>query len=222
MASAYLKPGKKTYLMEFMDQQGKTQTMSSHCKDYGVALSLAKAIERDAERIQEGREPLEPACTGGFLGLKPRQVWKLNEAITAYLDDLERHGSRKEETHYKEVKRKLGTLARECRWATLPDIKADAFTSFLARLAKQGRSPRTQNSYHETLRAFLNWCVSPNKWLKESPLAGLRWPRSAGLGAAASAGPTPATSGSASWPRCPLPAGSSTRSPPSPACAARS
>lgn len=51
-------------------------------------------------------------------------------------------------------------------------MKPGEFNDYLNKYL-HGAAPRTHNRHHETLRAFLNWCVSQG-WLASSPLASLK------------------------------------------------
>jgi len=178
MASVYKPKGRSVYRIKFKDQHGIEQTVSSKMADKRAAEGLAHLIETDVERIRAGLDPKTPLCTWEFLGLeepaganKPKE-WK--DAVADYLAELVRRGSKAKGIHYREAKRKLERIRRECGWITLLAVKSADFTRFLSNLSTQGRAPRTQNSYHETLRAFLNWCVEPQGWLPRNPIAGIR------------------------------------------------
>jgi len=175
MASVYKPKGRRIYRIEFKDQHGVTRTESSGCVEKRVAEGLALLVEQDVERIKAGQEPKNRDATWKLLGLEPPEMartWK--EAAAAYLAELVRRGSKADETRYKEVKRKLARIQEEYGWVTLVAVKPADFTRFLARLGEQGRAPRTQNSYQETLRAFLNWCVEPQGWIPKNPVGGLK------------------------------------------------
>jgi hypothetical protein len=176
MASVYKPTGRKVYLMKFIDQHGQPQIRSSAMKDEKCALSLAELVERDAERIRAGRQPSEPAITGPFLGLVTAGGRKWEEATTAYLAELARQGSDPKELHYRECKRILKQIADACKWTCLAEAQADSFSRYLADLAAKGRAPRTQNRHHETLRAFLNYCVRQH-WLPSNPIGTLKMAR---------------------------------------------
>jgi integrase len=176
--SVFKPTGRRSYRIELRDHHGKVKTVGSGYMDRRLAEQLERDILEDVERLRAGLEPRHRERTGKHLGLgnAPSAItWA--EAVTEYLANLARHGSRPEETHYKEVKRKLERVQRECGWATLIAVKSGDFTRFLGRLAEQGRAPRTQNSYQETLRALLNWCVSPQEWLSKNPIVGLKMVR---------------------------------------------
>jgi integrase len=182
MASVFKPTGRHVYRIEFKDQHGRTRVISSGATDKSVAESLGMKLEEDAGRLRAGMPPVHPELTNAYLLFKPLapppppKTWA--EAQDAYLAELARKGSKPTETHYKEVKRKLDRLHCECGWKTPQAVKKADFTRFLAQLADAGRAPRTQNSYQETLRAFLNWCVGNweeghNEWPERNPIATL-------------------------------------------------
>jgi hypothetical protein len=156
------------YRIEFKDQFGVWQVKSAETKGRRIAEARALLIERDADRIRNGLPPEHPEVTAPYLGLAVPGGGNWNEAVAAYLNELTRKGSGPDSDHYRDSRTLLARIGRECKWPNLLAIKMDAFTAFLGRLAAAGRAPRTQNRYHETLRAFLNFCVRQG-WLDRSP-----------------------------------------------------
>jgi integrase len=68
MSSVYkASKGRKIYTMKFKDQFGVTRTASSEKRDKKVAKELAEKIEKDAERISVGLQPLFPDQTSAYL-----------------------------------------------------------------------------------------------------------------------------------------------------------
>jgi integrase len=176
MGSAFRPSGRTLYRIDYKDQHGKRQIAGTGMKDRRAAEGLLHLVERDAQLLAAGLPAEHPEVTWKFLGLEQPhattpKTWQ--EAQAEYLAELARRGSKPEETHYREVKRKLERIRRECNWETLLAVKKADFTRFLGRLSEAGRAPRTQNSYQETLPAFLNWCAS-QEWLTRSPIDGLK------------------------------------------------
>jgi len=174
MASVYRPKDRGIYRIEFKDQHEKVRTISSGMKDRRSAEGLAHLLERDAERLQAGLLPLHPQVTGQFLGLAQfgsLRPW--DDAVAAYLAELQRLGSDAKGQHVKGVRWSLARLQRECGWKTLADIRPDQFTAFLRKLAEQGKAPRTQNVYFAHLRGACNFWVR-QEWMAQSPLANLK------------------------------------------------
>jgi integrase len=170
MASVFKPTGRRIYKMKFKDQHGNLQTASTKMIDRRAAEGLASMVERDAERIRAGREPENLKLTGEYLGLERpvgSQTWE--EAVAAYLNELTRQGSGPGTAHHRDSGTLLAKIGRECRWPYLSTIQPSAFIAFLGKLAAAGRAPRTQNRYHETLRAACNFWVLQG-WLTKSPL----------------------------------------------------
>jgi integrase len=165
----------KIWRINYTDEHGNRRSVAGY-RDKGTTEQMARELERNVERIRAGLPPLPltDAIKNDKYGAGHEQRRKpLSEPVAAYLADLVRNGTLAGSTHHKECKRILATLGKSCRWSCLADIRADGLTSFLARLAEHGRAPRTQNRYHETLRAFLNWCIDQG-WLEENPITRLK------------------------------------------------
>jgi integrase len=146
----------------FKDENGKRRTVRGY-KDKAATEALARDIERRVERIKAGL-PVER---------KERTQQPLEDAINAFLDDLARRGCGPQKFHHYECKRLLTKIREACNWKSLATIRADDFSKFLANLSKLGKSPRTLNRHHETLRNFLNWTIQQG-WLEASPIARLQ------------------------------------------------
>jgi integrase len=177
MASVYKPAGRHIYKIEFRDQHGRTRTISSGTDDEKIAKSLATKIEEDADRLRVGMAPRHPDETGPYLGLVQfkRRRATLTEAIDLYLADLARIRRRPGTIRHRRYK--LRRLASQAGWGCLADITAESLTRHLAALAQAGRSAGTLNAYHDSLNAFLEWCVSQS-WLHANPISRVR--RSAG------------------------------------------
>lgn len=170
MASAYKPKGRLTCRIKFKDQSGRYVTAATGFRDKRNARSLAEKVEADAGRLRAGLHPQHPEITGPFLGLTPRTTRGWEEAVEAYLAELQRLGSPADGDHVRDSHTLLKRIQADTAWQALPDIQADAFTTFLGELAKAGRAPRTQNRYYETLRAACNFWVRQG-WLAANPIA---------------------------------------------------
>jgi integrase len=174
MASVFKPSGRNVYRIEFRDQHGEIRVISSGLKDKRLAQSKADKLEEDADRLRAGKELKYAEVTAAILlgdqGAL-RRPWK--EVTDAYVAELIRRGSDPKGLTVSEARRILALIAEGCQWERLADVRGDTFTSYLGKMAEAGRAPRTQNRHHETLRAFLNWCVQQD-WLTESPIAKLR------------------------------------------------
>ena len=163
MASVYKpSPHARKYRIAYINELGQRVNVSGY-RDKQASLAKARQLERDAERARAGL----PVANSGQRS-KP-----LHETIDLYLIDLVRRGTAENTDHYKETRRILYRLEKDCGWKNLSAIRAEDLTQFLGELASRGRSPRTLNSYHEILDWFLNWCVRQS-WLEESPIRRLQ------------------------------------------------
>jgi integrase len=158
MPSAYQRPGRKFYYLEFIDQHGrKRSNVNSKISDRKTAENLVHQIETDAQRIKAGMPTLLPDVTGPFLGTISAAPTTWETATTAYLAEIVRLGSALNSKRYHGCRTMLTRISQECHWPNLRAMTAPDFTTFLGRLASAGRSPRTQQHYYQVLRAACNF-----------------------------------------------------------------
>lgn len=174
MASVYRPSGRKVYRIEFKDQNGIVRTVSSGVTDQQVARSLGSKLQEDVDRHRVGLPPKHPEQTDVYLGLfqdRAEAVSLWDDAVSKYLAEIARRTDAGDaETQHLRVNRSLlSVIKKECHCKQLGDLRRDAFTQFLCRLAKKGRSPRTQNMYLQIAQCFLDWSVDQG-WLNASPL----------------------------------------------------
>jgi integrase len=115
--------------------------------DREASEKKARDLEREAARIKVGLPTAD----------KAKMHAPIEEALDLYLKDLERRGRNKE---YCYTARKLiERLLRECKWTTMPTIRSDKLTAWLASMKEEGLSPRSLNYYLATMNRFLDWCA---------------------------------------------------------------
>jgi site-specific recombinase XerD len=140
----------------YKDENGEWQKKKGY-KDKEATQQEMKRHEREAERKRAGL-----AVSSRDHLTKP-----IEEIFQAYFADTERRGlSRRFRS---EIRRKLRHFAAFADWSTLGEVKAEGLVKALNHLKKQGRSPRTLNTYHEVLITFIEWCLAQG-WLEESPI----------------------------------------------------
>jgi hypothetical protein len=170
MPTVHKQPDRTCWNIDFTDQHGQRRRVNSKMKDRRAAERLANLIERDVERLRGGLPPLEPDLTAEYLGLaNPKGPTPWAEAVEAYLAELVRRGNPADGPTVSEGRRLLTLVGQACGWKHLAAVRAADFSHYLAGMTERGRAPRTLNRYHETLRAFLNWCVEPQGWLDKNP-----------------------------------------------------
>jgi integrase len=159
MASIYRQKGSKKYRIAYIDENGQRRIVPGF-RDKEATKAKARDLERRAERIRAGLPVIQ----------QEKAHEPIAAIIDAYLDDMRRRSLAL--YHQSESLRILNTLAEVCDWPSLSAIRRDKFSEFLATKHKAGAAPRTLNRYHETLRAFLNWCHGQS-WIERSPLEGM-------------------------------------------------
>jgi site-specific recombinase XerD len=158
MASVFKPPGYRSYVIEYVDEQGRKQRVKGY-RDKSLSERRAVEIEKLVEKKKAGEHIEMPAFAQEPLESLTRQ----------YLAELVRLGSPEDGPHVKEVRRTLKEVLAATAWQFLKDVKPDAMTALMRVTAGRGRSPRTQNVLLIRTRAFLNWCVA-QAWIRDNPL----------------------------------------------------
>lgn len=89
------------------------------------------------------------------------------EHIEEYLADV--RGGGRSQRHLEDIERMMRTVTKNQRINTLDDLTLPTIDAFLQRMAEQGRSPRTRNSYRQAVVAFANWLTRKGR-LPNNPL----------------------------------------------------
>src|SRR5262249_2642442 len=75
-------------------------------------------------------------------------------------------------SHRENTGRYIRTLARECGWSCLGDLKRSDLESWLATEARKGRSARSRNAFRIAASGLCTWLVSVKR-LAVNPFAGM-------------------------------------------------
>ena len=130
----------------------------------------------DTERLRAERQRTVLLAGAGYLD--PGHATTALESAKPYEGHLDRYlewlliTKKVTQSHNREVKRCVTTVAKMCAFVTLGDFKPGPVETFLTGLLKTGRSPRTRNVYLVRTRAFLNWTVRMGL-LMSGPLSAL-------------------------------------------------
>jgi integrase len=81
--------------------------------------------------------------------------------VVAYTDHL-RHKGVSADYLYETIRR-LRAVLTACQVRTLAELKVEAVERFLARLADEGASARTRNTYRTSAKAFTAWCLKTRR-----------------------------------------------------------
>lgn len=156
-----------TYYATYRNGEGKVVTVSTGCRERGAAEQVLARLEREAERVRAG------VVTHAEVHRARRMAEPIEGHIDAYLATLA--GS---EMHRKNTATYLRTLARECGWSSLEEMKRADLETWLAAESrvvgdKPKRSARSRNAYQTALVSFCNWCVGSARVMPENPFARL-------------------------------------------------
>ena len=130
---------------------GRTQTISTKCKDKSAARSVLARLEREHELVRSG------VVTASEARVARRSSEPLAVHVADYLEALRRKGTT--ESHRYERRRYLTVIAERCGFETLRDMDRGPFEDLLAALADEGLSARTRNAYRTSAVAFCNWLL---------------------------------------------------------------
>lgn len=148
----------KTWRIAYTDEAGQRRTVGGY-KDKKATLEKLRQLEQRVDRLRAGL-PVEGE------GAAPEKV--IEDALVAWQAELRMLGRTAD--YIKAVAVVVRWAARDCRWRTLADIKADAFGSFLAALSAEGRADNSVNAVRDRSSFFCNYCVRQG-WLAANPLA---------------------------------------------------
>ena len=143
----------------YTGQDGK-QVRFTGFSDYDATVQEAARREREAAGHAAGVILIDEHHLSALIG----------SHMAAYIEDMRRTG--RAEDYCVNTKFRLGEIVRECRWLTLKGIRADALTSYLARLKDGGKSGKTVNDYLAAAKTFVNWCIKQGR-LAANPLNGV-------------------------------------------------
>jgi integrase len=152
-------PRRHWYIVYF-DATGRRRFVKAYV-DKEASEKLARDLERQAARAKAGLEAADRKKTHAPIA----------EALKLYLEDLERQGRAASYVYNSSLT--MNQIIKGCHWTTMPTIKAEGLTSWLASAKKQGKAPRTLNYYLGTARKFVAWCID-HDYLEGSPIARIR------------------------------------------------
>jgi integrase len=153
-----------TWYAKYRDGQGVVVEVPTGCRDETAARQVLADLERKAERVRAGLLTPAEARTAEHL------TTPIAEHFDAYLHSLEAAGS--VSMHRHNVQAYLKTLATECRFRRLADLKREALERWLVIEARRGRSARSRNAHQIALAAFCNWAVQTGR-LMTNPFKGV-------------------------------------------------
>jgi integrase len=158
-ASCLLVERRRWYVV-YQDANNRRQFVKAYV-DREASEQLGRDLERQAAREKAGLATADRTKTHA----------PITEALDFYLEDLERRGT---SAFYRyNMGNTMRQIMRGCGWTTMPTIRADKLTSWLAAAKKEGKAARTLNFYLDTARKFVSWCVDKH-YLGENPLLSIR------------------------------------------------
>ncbi|MEM8875293.1 MAG: tyrosine-type recombinase/integrase [Planctomycetota bacterium] len=159
------------WYVQWKDANGRTQRRKGYT-DRAATRQLAAKLEREQARSEVG-------MTDPYAEHRHRDI---REHLADYLDHLDTVGR---SASYRELaEQRVGIILDGTGWLTLDKVNADDFLTWRTRRARNGStngkgikpgakpSARTLNHFRDSIRAFLNWCVSVKR-MPANPLAGI-------------------------------------------------
>jgi integrase len=122
----------------------------------------------DLQRAKEGLAPSKP--------MRKALHAPFADVLNDYRLDLIAQGRNRQ--HVKDTCRRVERIARECRWGTIGDANAAAFTKWRAKVAPS-LSAKYLKEYGVSLRAFFAWMVQTERF-DRNPFALVKHPQTKG------------------------------------------
>jgi integrase len=152
-----------TYYATYRDGDGRIVTVPTGCREKATAEQFLRQREREAERVRAG------VLTHDEVHRAERMAEPIGKHIDAYLATLA--GSK---MHRQNTGSYLRTMAEQCGWTCLDDMRRADLETWLAAESKSvdgkpKRSARSRNAYQTALVSFCNWCVGSARVMGENP-----------------------------------------------------
>ncbi len=152
------------YTAKYRDHNGRLVKRSTGCRDEANARRRLSEWESEVERVRAG--VLSPADAD----MSQHTRTPLESHFTAFDTRQQARGT---DPKYREnTLRALRTVAAECSFAILADVKPEPVERWLVARTEAGASARTRNLARESWLVFLNWCIETGR-LATNPLTGL-------------------------------------------------
>jgi integrase len=152
------------YVAQYKGGDGRPVVVPTGCRDETAARRVLAELERQAELVRAGVLRADEVRLGEHQGRPLAEHFTAFDAHLAAKGDSPRH--RADTLGY------LQTLARECPFATLADLRRESLERWLLAKAEAGLSARSRNAYRTALVTFGNWCVESRR-LPANPFVGL-------------------------------------------------
>ncbi len=160
---------RRTYVGRYrFDDMPTPREVNLKTTDKLVALKRLNDLVIRLQREREGLAapaPMRAALDASFA-----------DVVAAYALDLTAQG--RNARHIKDTTRRVDRIARECRWKTLGDANAAAFTTWRAKLAPT-LSAKHLKEYGVSLRAFFRWLIQTERF-DRNPFAHVKHPDTRG------------------------------------------
>ena len=143
----------KTFTAKYRDGSGRLQEVATGCKDETAAKRVLADLEKRADNVRSG------IATAAEDSTIDHRVSPIGEHIDAYIRHQQTKGVN---AHSIKVARaRLERLAKDCRFNSLSDLKAEAFEAWLVARQAEGMSAGNRNEFRKNLLGFCNWCAKP-------------------------------------------------------------
>jgi integrase len=143
------------YYAKYRDGFGIIRVVPTGCRDETAARQVLADLERRAELIRSG------VMSAAEAGIGRHQATPLEEHFDAFDEHLQAKGDGSK--HRKDTARYLRSLAAECSFATLADLRREPLERWLAARAAEGMSARSRNAYRNAIAWFCRWCVATDR-----------------------------------------------------------
>jgi len=156
-----------TYTAKYRDGSGHIQTIATGCRDEAAARAVLAELEKRAELIKARV-------------ITPEQDNVANQQDVPFLEHVEAFLNRRtkrapngvSEMRQANERAHLTTLANECGFKLLSDLRADSLDGWMRDRLAESMSPANINEFRQDAVSFANWCIR-NKRLLVNPFKGV-------------------------------------------------
>jgi hypothetical protein len=143
------------FIAKYRDGAGIVRETATGCRDETAARQVLADLERKAELVRS------KVISAAEAAISEHQTVPLTVHIDAYDEHHQAKGVTK--IHRKDTGRYLRSLAADCAFAVLADLRREPLERWLAARAAEGMSARTRNAYRNALVPFSNWCIETHR-----------------------------------------------------------
>ena len=140
-----------TFIAKYRDAAGSVRVVSTGCRDESAARAKLTELVRREEMIRGGVITAEEAAVADH------KATLIVDHVADYVLSLQAAG--RTQKHIDSIERQIDRIVADCEFVMLGDIRREKMERWLVHRQHENMSARTRNSYVQSVRGFLTWCV---------------------------------------------------------------